>query len=46
MDIIVLIFCVIDDFCKEFEPWWEQCLLGLSLKQRRRRGELCLVSNK
>ena len=42
MDIIVLIFCAIDDFCKGFEPWWEQRMLKLSLKQRRRRGGLCL----
>ena len=37
----IAIFCAIDDFCKGFEPRWEQRLLELSLKQRRRRGELC-----
>ncbi|SFI46067.1 hypothetical protein [Nitrosomonas sp. Nm34] len=42
MDTILLIFCAIDDFCKEFEPRWEQRLSGSSLKRRRRRGELCL----
>ncbi len=41
MDTIV-IFCAIDDFCKGFESRWEQRLLELSLKRRRRRGELCL----
>ncbi len=38
----IAIFCGIDDFCKEFEPWWDQRLSELSLKRRRRRGELCL----
>ncbi|SFN05579.1 hypothetical protein SAMN05421863_10927 [Nitrosomonas communis] len=42
MDILLLIFCAIDDFCKEFEPRWEQRLSGSSLKRRRRRGALCL----
>ncbi|SFJ06566.1 hypothetical protein SAMN05428978_10949 [Nitrosomonas sp. Nm34] len=36
------IFCESDEFCKEFEPRWEQHLLGSSLKQRRRQGALCL----
>ncbi len=38
----IAIFCAIDDFCKGFEPRWEQRMLELSLKQRQRRGELCL----
>ena len=38
----VAIFCTIDDFCQWFEPWWEQRLLGLGPKRRRRRGGLCL----
>ncbi|SFN06586.1 hypothetical protein SAMN05421863_10942 [Nitrosomonas communis] len=42
MDTILLIFCVIYDFCKGFEPRWEQRLSESSLKRRRRRGELCL----
>src|SRR5438094_606146 len=37
----VAIFCAIDDFCQWFEPWWEQRLLELAPK-RRRRGGLCL----
>ena len=42
MGTILLIFCVIDDFCKEFEPRWEQRLSGSSLKRRCHREELCL----
>ncbi|SDY75214.1 hypothetical protein [Nitrosomonas sp. Nm58] len=38
----IAIFCAIDDFCQEFESWWEQRLLESSLKPRQRRGELCL----
>ena len=38
----IAIFCAIDDFCQRFEPWWEQRLLELVLKRRRRRRELCL----
>src|ERR671917_1242441 len=38
----VAIFCAIDDFCQWFEPWWEQRLLELAPKRRRRRGGLCL----
>ena len=38
----VAIFCTIDDFCQWFEPWWEQRLLELAPKRRRRRGGLCL----
>jgi hypothetical protein len=38
----VAIFCAIDDFCQWFEPWWEQRLLELGPKRRRRRGGLCL----
>jgi len=38
----VAIFCMIDDFCRWFEPWWEQRLLELAPKRRRRRAALCL----
>jgi hypothetical protein len=40
----VAIFCVIDDFCQWFELWWEQRLLELTPKRRRRRGGRCLGS--
>jgi hypothetical protein len=38
----VAIFCALDDFCQWFEPWWEQRLLELLPKRRRRRAGLCL----
>ena len=38
----VAIFGAIDDFCQWFEAWWEQRLLELAPKRRRRRGGLCL----
>jgi hypothetical protein len=38
----VAIFCALDDFCQWFEPWWEQRLLELAPKRRRRRAGLCL----
>ena len=38
----ITIFCASDDFCKKFEPRWEQCLLESSLKRRRQQGALCL----
>ena len=37
----VAIFCAIDDFCQWVEPWWEQRLVELAPKRRRRAG-LCL----
>jgi hypothetical protein len=37
----VAIFCALDDCCQWFEPWWEQRLLELASKRRRREG-LCL----
>jgi hypothetical protein len=36
------IFCASDEFCKEFEPRWEQHLLESSLKRCRRQEALCL----
>ena len=37
-----MVFCASDEFCKEFEPRWEQHLLESALKWRRRQGSLCL----
>jgi hypothetical protein len=42
MDSLVEIFCDVDDFCKAFQPEWEQKQLASGLKQRRRRGQMCL----
>ena len=36
----ITIFCASDEFCKEFEPRWEQRLLESSLKRRRRQEAL------
>jgi hypothetical protein len=38
----VAIFCTIDDFCKLFEPHWQQVLLAAAPKQRDRKPRLCL----
>ena len=42
MDSLVEMFCDVDDFCQEFEPYWEQQQLTTGLKRRRRTGQLCL----
>lgn len=34
------LFCVVDDFCKEFLPGFEQHLLNLEGKQRKRQGRM------
>ena len=36
MDSLVEMFCDVDDFCKEFEPRWEQQQLNAGVKRRRR----------
>lgn len=36
------LFCHVDDFCQEFEPQWQQHLLGNGLQQRRRSRSLCM----
>ena len=36
----VSIFCAIDDFCKLFEPRWQQVLLAAASKQRDRKPRL------
>lgn len=42
MDSLVDVFCVIDDFCKEFEPVWKQHLLTQGRKKRARASVLSL----
>jgi transposase len=36
------LFCSVDDFCQQFEPVWQQQLLGNSLAHRNRSRSLCL----
>jgi hypothetical protein len=36
------VFCDVDDFCKLFEPRWQQKLLTIAPRQRHRRSGLCL----
>jgi len=42
MDNLTELFCLIDDFCREFEPFWEQHLLASGGKKRKRQGKLSL----
>ena len=42
MDSLVELFCDVDDFCQEFQPYWEQQQLTTGIKRRRRSGQLCL----
>lgn len=43
MDKPTELFCLIDDFCQQFEPLLEQLLLDESSDKRRRRRE-CAMS--
>lgn len=36
------LFCHIDDFCQQFEPWWQKRLLDSGVCQRSRRRSLSL----
>lgn len=42
MNSLVELYCDVDDFCQAFLPSWENQQLASGLKQRRRRGQLCL----
>lgn len=35
MDSLTENFCLIDDFCREFEPIWKQQLLSMGKKKRQ-----------
>jgi hypothetical protein len=37
---ILDLFCSVDEFWVEFEPWWRQQLLASGGRQRWRRGPL------
>ena len=42
MDSLTETFCLIDDFCREFEPAFHKRLLANGVKKRQRKGELSL----
>ena len=42
MDSLTELFCLIDDFCRQFEPALERHLLEAGVKKRKRRSELSL----
>lgn len=39
-DILIALFCLVDEFCKEFTPQWEQHLITQGLKKRRTPSRL------
>lgn len=39
-DILILLFCVVDDFCKEFLPEWQKHLVAQGSKKRQRETQL------
>jgi len=43
MDNLIELFCLIDDFCRVFEPALEQHLLASGQRKRRRRSDLSLA---
>lgn len=42
MDKLIELFCVVDDFCQQFLPCFEQQLLNLEGKQRKRSSKMSL----
>lgn len=42
MDSLTELFCLIDDFCQEFEPAFERVQLENGIRHRRRTGSLSL----
>ena len=43
MDSLTETFCLIDDFCRQFEPVWHQRMLQTGSKKRQRKSELSLA---
>lgn len=43
MDSLTELYCLIDDFCRVFEPIWERHLLAVGTKRRRRPSTLSLA---
>src|SRR5512146_2626696 len=42
MDSLTALVCLLDDFCRRFEPAWEQRQLTTGAQKRRRRNALSL----
>jgi len=43
MDSLTETFCLIDDFCRQFEPAWHQQMLQSGSQKRQRKSELSLA---
>jgi hypothetical protein len=41
-DTLLVLYCVVDDFWKNYEGNWEKTLLETGLKKRLRKGQLSL----
>jgi hypothetical protein len=39
-DTLLILFCLVDDFCKEFCPEWEKTLLAQKIKKRKRPSRI------
>jgi hypothetical protein len=39
-DTLITLFCIVDEFCKEFYPEWEKTLIIQGLKKRRRQSRI------
>jgi hypothetical protein len=39
-DMLILLFCLVDDFCKEFLPEWQKHLIAQNIKKRKRETQL------
>jgi len=37
---LTVLFCLVDDFCKEFMPYWEKMMLQSSIKKRIRNSQI------
>ena len=42
MDNLIELFCLVDDFCQDFEPEWRKRLIGDDRKKRNRSTGLAL----
>lgn len=39
-DMLILLYCIVDDFCKEFLPEWQKHLITQGVKKRQRESQL------